>query len=84
MWFVAIGVVMALMQFFGIGPLASWTWANDWFMLLLPFGLAVAWWAWCDATGYTRRKAMERDDERRDARRQKAIDALGLKRGGRK
>lgn len=84
MWFVAIGVVMALMQFFGIGPLASWTWANDWVMLLLPFALAVAWWTWSDATGYTRRKAMERDDERRDARRQKAIDALGLKRGGRK
>lgn len=84
MWFVAIGVVMVLMQFFGIGPLASWTWANDWVMLLLPFALAVAWWTWSDATGYTRKKAMQRDDERRVARRQKAIDALGLKRGGRK
>jgi len=84
MWLVAIGVVMVLMQFFGIGPVGSWTWADDWLMLLLPFAPAVAWWTWCDATGYTRRKAMERDDQRRDARRQKAIDALGLKRDRRK
>ena len=84
MWFVVIGVVMVLMQLLGIGPLASWTWANDWVLLLLPFALAVAWWTWCDATGYTRRKAMQRDDERRDARRQKAVDALGLNRDRRK
>lgn len=84
MWFVVIGVLMVLLQLFGVGPFASWTWANDWFLLLLPFALATAWWTWSDATGYTRKKAMERDDQRRDARRQKAVDALGLNRKGRK
>jgi small Trp-rich protein len=79
-----IGILVLLGQYFGVGPLATWTWADDWLLMLLPFALAIAWWTWCDATGYTRKKAMQRDDERRDARRQKAIDALGLNRDKRK
>ena len=79
MWLVAIGVVMVLMQLFGIGPVGSWTWADDWLMLLLPFALAVAWWTWCDATGYTRRKAMERDDQRKQDRINRHLEAIGQK-----
>lgn len=75
---------MVLMQLLGIGPLGEWTWADDWVKLLAPFGLAAVWWTWSDWSGYTRRKAMARDDERRLARRQKSVDALGLKTGGRK
>jgi small Trp-rich protein len=44
----------------------------------LPFGLAAAWWSWADYSGYTKRKAMERENKRRDARRartKKALDA---------
>jgi len=48
--------------------------------VLAPFGLAVAWWSWADASGYTRRKAMEREDKRRLDRINKQRDAMGMKR----
>lgn len=74
MAFVAIGVVLVLLRLLELGPVAqlSWGW------VLLPFGLAVAWWAWSDATGLTRRREMARMDERKQARRRQHIDALGL------
>jgi small Trp-rich protein len=36
----------------------------------------VVWWAWADASGYTKKKAMERDDKRRDARRARTKESL--------
>ncbi len=86
MWFVAIGVAMLVMNLAGIGPVGEWAWAGfgkAWF-ILVPFGLAVAWWGWSDASGRTQRKAMEKVDAKRDARRQKAMDALGLQKPGRR
>ena len=38
--------------------------------------LAAIWWTWADATGYTKRKAMEADDKRRDERRMRTKEAL--------
>lgn len=80
MWFVVIGVIMLVMNLAGIGPLASWTWAwdGDWWKMLLPFALAVVWWVWADSSGWTQRKAMQKVDEKREGRRQKQLDALGL------
>jgi small Trp-rich protein len=78
MWFVAIGVVMLVLNFAGIGPIGAWTWKQDWWRLLLPFGLAIVWWAWADWSGWTRRKAMQKIDSKVEARRQKSLDALGL------
>lgn len=74
MAFVVIGVALAVLRLLELGPVGqlSWGW------VLLPFGLAVAWWAWSDATGLTRRREMARMDERKQARRRKHIDALGL------
>jgi small Trp-rich protein len=46
-------------------------------VVLAPFGLAMAWWAWADSTGYTKRKAMQREDERKQARIDKNRDAIG-------
>jgi len=43
---------------------------------LLPFAMAAAWWAWADSTGYTKRKAMEREDKRREERRTRTKEAL--------
>lgn len=86
MWFVVIGVVMLVMNLAGIGPVGEWTWAGfgkAWFVLV-PFGLAVAWWGWSDMSGRTQRKAMEKVDAKREARRQKALDALGLQKPGRR
>ena len=73
MWFVAIGVLLVLLKLVGVEPVAGWSWL----LVLIPFGLAVAWWAWSDASGLTQKQAMKRMDERKNARREKALEALG-------
>lgn len=78
MWFVVIGVVMLVMNVAGFGPVGAWTWKEHWWALLAPFGAAVVWWLWADTTGWTQRKAMDKVDAKRQARRDKQLDALGL------
>ena len=78
MWLVAIGVIMLVMQTMGWGPLAEWTWSTHWWALLLPFGLAAAWWTWSDLSGRTQRQSMAKMDAKKADRRQKALDAMGL------
>lgn len=75
MYFLGLGIVLLLMKYLEMGPVASWSWV----IVLAPFALAVVWWAWADASGYTRRKAMERDDKRRQDRINKQREALGIK-----
>ena len=58
-----------------VGPVANWSW----WWVLSPFAAAVAWWAWADATGYTKRKAMEKMDQRKQDRINKHKEALGMK-----
>lgn len=78
MWFVGLGVLLLVMNLANIGPVGAWTWEDDWWLMLAPFGLAVVWWAWADATGWNKRRAMEKIDARREERRRKNLDALGL------
>lgn len=75
MYFLGLGIILLLMKYLEMDPVAGWSWL----VVLAPFGLAVAWWAWADASGYTRRKAMEREDKRRLDRINKQRDAMGLK-----
>jgi len=74
MLFLGIGVLLLLLKWQEIGPVAVW----PWWLIFLPFGLAVAWWAWADATGYTKRKAMEEEDKRRKDRIDRNRDAMGM------
>lgn len=74
MYFLGLGIVLLLMKYLAIDPVAAWSW----FVVLSPFALAVAWWAWADASGYTRRKAMQREDKRRQDRIDKQREAMGL------
>ena len=73
MYFLGLGIILLLMKYMEMGPVATWSWL----IVLAPFGLAVIWWAWADASGYTRRKAMEREDQRRQDRIDKQREALG-------
>lgn len=73
MYFLGLGIVLLAMKYLEIGPVAMWSW----WWVLSPFALAVAWWAWADASGYTKRKAMDREDERRKARVDKNKAAIG-------
>jgi len=76
MYLLGLGIILLLMKYLDIDPVVSWSW----WIVLAPFGLAVAWWSWADASGYTRRKAMEREDKRRLDRINKQRDAMGMKR----
>ncbi len=75
MYFLGLGLILLLMKYLEMDPVAGWSWL----VVLAPFGLAMAWWAWADSSGYTRRKAMEREDKRRLDRINKQRDAMGLK-----
>jgi small Trp-rich protein len=74
MYFLGLGLVFLAMKYLELGPVAAW----DWWVVLLPFGLAVAWWAWADSTGYTKKKAMERENARKQDRIDRTRDALGM------
>ena len=78
MWFVAIGVLMLLMNFAGIGPIGEWTWGSKWWAFLLPFVCAIVWWTIADNTGYYQRKAQEKMDQKVRDRRAKNLAALGM------
>lgn len=74
MWFLALGLLGVALKFFEIGPVAQWSWL----VVLSPFGLAMAWWAWADWSGYTKRKAVEREDLRRQDRIDRQRSQLGM------
>ena len=74
MYLLGIGIVLLLLKYLEIGPVAAWSWL----WVLSPFGLAVAWWSWADASGYTKRKAMEKVDQRKQDRIDKNRAAQGL------
>lgn len=73
MYLLGIGIVFLLLKYLEIGPMATWSWL----IVLSPFALAVVWWAWADASGYTKRKAMEREEERRQSRIDRNRAAIG-------
>ncbi|KQP14543.1 TIGR04438 family Trp-rich protein [Pseudorhodoferax sp. Leaf265] len=74
MYLLGLGLVLLLLKWAEFGPVAGWAW----WVVLAPFGLAILWWAWADASGYTKRKAMEREAARKAARIDRQRDALGL------
>ncbi len=80
MFFVVVGVILILLNLLGIGPVGEWTWTlgGDLWKFALPFVFAVAWWTWADSSGLSKRREMERMDEKKEARREKNMDALGL------
>ena len=69
-----LGVVLLAMKYLEIGPVAEWSW----WAVLSPLALAVAWWSWADWSGYTKKKAMQREDARKQARIDKSREQLGL------
>lgn len=73
MYFLVLGLALLLMKSMEIDPVAAWSWLT----VLAPFGLAAAWWAWADSTGYTRRRAMEVEQARVKARIQRNREAMG-------
>jgi small Trp-rich protein len=82
MLFLGLGIILLAMKYLELGPVAEWSW----YVVLAPFGLAAVWWAWADWTGYTKRKAVDRENARKQARIDKSREQLGLgpKKSGRR
>jgi small Trp-rich protein len=74
MYLLLAGIVLLALKYLEIGPVAVWSW----WAVLSPFALAAAWWTWADMTGYTKRKAVERDNARKEARIERSREQLGL------
>ena len=83
MAFVLIGVLFLVLRLGGYVQFHKddfWAWA----IVLAPFGLAMLWWMWADKSGLTQRKAMDAMDAKKAQRREKALEALGMKQGDNK
>lgn len=74
MLFLGLGIILLALKYLEMGPVAAWSW----WVVLSPFALAAAWWAWADWSGYTKRKAVEKENARKQARIDKSRDQLGL------
>jgi small Trp-rich protein len=80
MFFVAIGVLLILLNIAGIGPVGRWEWTNfgDLLKLITPFVLAIIWWVWSDVSGLNKRREMERMEKKKSDRRKENLAALGM------
>jgi small Trp-rich protein len=76
MVFIVIGVLLIGLKLADIAPVAAWSWWG----VLSPFALAVAWWAYADGSGLTKRREMDKLEDKKKERRQKTMDALGIDR----
>ena len=54
MYLLGISLLLLLLKYMEIGPVATWSW----WVIVGSFGATAAWWMWADATGYTKRKAV--------------------------
>ena len=75
MYMLVLGIVLVSLKYAEMGPVATWSW----WWTLAPFALAALWWAWADATGYTKRRAIEKMDLRKKNRVDKHKEALGIR-----
>ena len=71
---VIVVVLLLAAKMAEFGPFATWSW----WIVLAPFGLAVLWWEFADSSGWTKRRVMDKMEERKVNRRQRMMESLGL------
>jgi small Trp-rich protein len=69
-----VGVLLLAAKMAQIGPFAGWSW----WIVLAPFAAAAAWWQFSDASGLSRRREMDKMAKRKEDRRVRALEALGM------
>jgi small Trp-rich protein len=74
MYMIVLGVVLLVLKVAQFGPVGTWSW----FVVLAPFALAVVWWTWADKSGWTKRRAMEKMELKKQNRRNENLATLGL------
>jgi len=80
MYFIVVGVALLIMKIADLGPVGAWSWWG----VLAPFGLALVWWAWADASGWTKRREMDKMEAKKRQRRIDNLDKLGMDAKGRR
>jgi small Trp-rich protein len=76
MWFLVLGILLIALKLAEIGIVAAWSW----WVVLAPFAAAFLWWMYADASGLTKKREMDKLEERKLERRRKNLDALGIDR----
>jgi small Trp-rich protein len=76
MWFLVLGISLIALKLAEISVVAAWSW----WVVLAPFAVAFLWWMYADASGLTRKREMDKLEERKLERRRKNLDALGIDR----
>jgi small Trp-rich protein len=74
MYALVLGLILVLAKVTDFGPFGSWSW----WIILAPFVAAVIWWQFSDAMGITKSREIERLEDRKRQRREKALEALGI------
>lgn len=74
MWFLGIGVLLVGLWLGGVEPVSTWHWGY----LSIPFVLAFVWWTFADASGITKKREMEKMEERKRRRLERNREQLGL------
>ena len=80
MWFIVAGVLLVVLKLADFGAVAAWSW----WVVLTPFAAALVWWTYADASGFTKRREMDKLEEKKKERRRRAMDALGIDRESQK
>ena len=80
MLFVIIGLVLIGLNIADIGPFGQWNWEffGDLWKFCVPFVLAIIWWVYSDKSGLNKRREMQRMEDKKKARRQENLEALGM------
>ena len=76
MWFVVLGVLLIALKLAEFGFVALWSW----WWVLSPFAAALVWWAYADSSGLTKKREMDKLEDRKLERRRKNMEALGIDR----
>ena len=76
MVFVVLGVLLIAMKLADIGFVADWSW----WWVLSPFAAAAAWWMYADASGLTKKREMDKLENKKLERRRKNMEAMGIDR----
>ena len=76
MVFVVLGVLLIAMKLADIGFVAAWSW----WAVLSPFAAAAVWWAYADSSGLTKKREMDKLENKKLERRRKNMAAMGIDR----
>ncbi len=71
---VVVGTLLLLLRWAELGPFAK----MPWWVALLPFGVALLWWEFADSSGWTQRRVIEKMEKKKQDRREKQMESLGL------